>query len=56
MPIYEYTCKICGVMELNHRVDITVEKCPYCGGNMTRKYSPVGIVFKGKGFYKNDKK
>jgi predicted nucleic acid-binding Zn ribbon protein len=29
-------------------------KCPQCGGEMRRVIHPVGIVFKGSGFYATD--
>jgi len=57
MPTYEYKCKDCG-----HQFDIVqsfsddaLTKCPSCKKKALRKvFSPVGIVLKGSGFYKND--
>jgi predicted nucleic acid-binding Zn ribbon protein len=31
-----------------------VEECPECGGEVRRVIHPVGIVFKGSGFYATD--
>jgi predicted nucleic acid-binding Zn ribbon protein len=28
--------------------------CPACGGSLRKIFSPVGIVFKGSGFYRTD--
>jgi putative FmdB family regulatory protein len=58
MPIYEYACTACGERtEAKQGFDdppLTV--CPICGGVLRKLYSPVGIVFKGSGFYSTDKK
>lgn len=56
MPIYEYECTAC-----KHRFDRyqsfsepAVTTCPECGGPVRKVLQPVGIVFKGSGWYKND--
>ena len=57
MPLYEYRCKNCG-----HQFEIqqsfaedSLTVCPDCGEPQLRKvFQPVGITFKGSGFYKND--
>jgi len=55
MPTYEYKCTDCSdVFETMHGVDDTVESCPKCGGDVRRVFHPVGIIFKGSGFYKTD--
>lgn len=56
MPLYEYKCKECGVrFERRQSVnDEPVKVCPECGGEVYRLIQPVGIVFKGKGFYVTD--
>lgn len=58
MPIYEYACTACGERtEAKQSFDdppLTV--CPACGGSLRKLYSPVGIVFKGSGFYATDGK
>jgi putative FmdB family regulatory protein len=56
MPLYEYQCDDCGV-RFEHRQPITddpLEDCPECGGKVHRLIHPVGIIFKGKGFYVTD--
>jgi len=56
MPLYEYECESCGVRfeRRQHISDDPVETCPECGGGVHRLFHPVGIVFKGKGFYVTD--
>jgi putative FmdB family regulatory protein len=53
MPIYEYACTACGERtEVRQSFDDPpLEECPKCGGKLRKLYSPVGIVFKGSGFY-----
>lgn len=56
MPLYEYECRACG-MRLERRQAISDEPlktCPECGGDLRRLLHPVGIIFKGKGFYVTD--
>jgi putative FmdB family regulatory protein len=56
MPLYEYQCDECGIrFERRQRMaDDPVTECPECGGSVHRRYFPVGIVFKGSGFYVTD--
>ena len=57
MPIYTYQCDNCGVrFERRQKFsDEPLKRCPECGQNVLRKvYLPVGIVFKGSGFYATD--
>lgn len=57
MPIYTYRCESCGVQfERNQKfADAPLTRCPECGKKSLRKvYMPVGIVFKGSGFYATD--
>lgn len=58
MPIYEYACTACGERtEAKQSFDEPpLEDCPHCGGKLRKLYSPVGIVFKGSGFYATDSK
>lgn len=58
MPIYEYACTACGERTEAKQGfdDPPLEECPVCGGKLRKLYSPVGIVFKGSGFYSTDKK
>src|SRR5262249_57930350 len=55
-PMYDYVCQSCG-----HRfeawqkiTDDPIEVCPECGSPVRRILYPVGLVFKGGGFYKTD--
>ena len=56
MPTYEYRCENCGmtieVVQGFHDDPLTT--CSTCGGTLRKVYAPVGIVFKGSGFYKTD--
>lgn len=57
MPIYTYRCENCGVQfERQQKFDEQpLAWCPECNKKALRKvYLPVGIVFKGKGFYATD--
>ncbi len=57
MPMYSYRCENCGVQfERQQKFsDPALKKCPECGKNALHKvYTPVGIVFKGSGFYATD--
>ena len=57
MPIYTYRCENCGVQfDRQQRFsDAPLTRCPECGEDALRKvYTPVGIVFKGSGFYATD--
>ena len=57
MPIYTYRCERCGV-QFDRRQkfsDDPLTDCPECKKKTLRKvYLPVGIVFKGSGFYSTD--
>jgi len=57
MPIYTYRCENCGVQfeKTQKFTDNPLIQCPECGKKTLRKvYTPVGIVFKGSGFYATD--
>lgn len=56
MPTYQYACTSCGEqLEVVQRFsDDPLTVCPACGGTLRKVYSPVGIVFKGSGFYRTD--
>ena len=58
MPIYEYACTACGERTEAKQsfADPPLTECPHCGGSLRKLYSPVGIVFKGSGFYSTDAK
>jgi putative FmdB family regulatory protein len=57
MPIYTFRCENCGV-QFDRRLsfsDDPLKVCPECEEEALRKvYLPVGIVFKGSGFYSTD--
>ncbi len=57
MPIYTYRCENCGI-QFDRRQkfsDDPLTLCPECEEEALRKvYQPVGIVFKGSGFYATD--
>jgi putative FmdB family regulatory protein len=56
MPIYEYACTACGERTEARQsfTDPPLDTCPICGGSLRKLYSPVGVVFKGSGFYSTD--
>lgn len=57
MPVYTYRCENCGVQfERQQKFsDQPLTRCPECNKKALRKvYTPVGIVFKGSGFYATD--
>ena len=56
MPTYEYTCTECGeqVEVVQKFTDDALTVCTACGGRLRKVFSPVGIVFKGTGFYRTD--
>ena len=56
MPTYQYTCTECGepVEALQKFTDEPLTVCAACGGRLRKVFSPVGIVFKGSGFYRTD--
>ena len=59
MPIYAYRCESCGVQFERHQsfTDAPLKTCPECRKKSLRKViAPVGIVFKGSGFYATDHK
>jgi putative FmdB family regulatory protein len=56
MPTYEYACKACSerLEVVQSFSDAPLTECPACGGQLRKVFSPVGIAFKGSGFYKTD--
>lgn len=56
MPLYEYRCLRCGAtFEMLQKVqDGPPEKCPSCGGPVTKLVSQPAIQFKGNGWYVTD--
>jgi putative FmdB family regulatory protein len=58
MPTYQYKCEECGIAfeRFQHFSDAPVTVCPECNGAVRRVIHPVGIIFKGSGFYITDHK
>ena len=57
MPVYTYRCENCGIQfdKTQKFSDPLLTRCPECGKKSLKKvYTPVGIVFKGSGFYATD--
>jgi putative FmdB family regulatory protein len=56
VPTYEYACTECGErLEVVQRFsDEPLTVCTSCSGRLRKVFSPVGIVFKGSGFYRTD--
>ena len=56
MPTYEYACTECGDRTEMFRsiADAPPTTCTVFGGILRKVFSPVGIVFKGSGFYRTD--
>jgi len=56
MPVYTYQCEECGVrFDARQKFsDAPITVCPECGGHTHRVPQPVGIVFKGSGWYSTD--
>ena len=56
MPIYGYRCTACG-HELEVLQSMSAEPlkvCSECGGALRKLLYPVGVQFKGSGFYTTD--
>jgi putative FmdB family regulatory protein len=56
VPTYQYTCTDCAepVEAVQKFTDEPLTLCAACGGRLRKVFSPVGIVFKGSGFYRTD--
>ena len=55
MPTYGYRCENGHEFEVHQSMsEPPLEKCQECGAPVRRIFYPVGIVFKGPGFYKTD--
>lgn len=56
MPTYEYACTNCGrhLEIVQSFADDPLEICEVCGGKLRRVFHPVGVLFKGSGFYRTD--
>ena len=55
MPIYEYKCENGHVFDVMQRMsEDPLEECVECGAPVRKVLHPVGISFKGSGFYSTD--
>ncbi len=57
MPTYRYRCQDCGEefdVWQSIKDDTLRTHDLGCGGQLSRVFSPAGIVLKGSGFYRND--
>src|SRR5881227_2982278 len=56
VPIYSYTCTACNdvVEKRQSFTDPPLTTCEECGGTLRKIIHPVGIVFKGSGWYVTD--
>ncbi len=56
VPTYTYTCTACNdVIEKRQSFsDPPLTTCDQCGGSLRKVFHPVGIVFKGSGWYITD--
>ncbi len=56
MPTYGYECTACAHhFEVFQSIkDDPLTTCEQCGGTLRKRIYPVGIAFKGSGFYVND--
>jgi putative FmdB family regulatory protein len=56
VPTYQYACTDCAERSevVQKFTDEPLLVCSTCGGRLRKVFSPVGIVFKGSGFYRTD--
>jgi len=56
VPTYQYLCTECGgqLEAVQKFTDDPLTVHDACGGRLRKVFSPVGIVFKGSGFYRTD--
>ena len=56
VPTYTYTCTACNdvVEKRQSFTDPPLRTCEQCGGTLRKIIHPVGIVFKGSGWYVTD--
>jgi putative FmdB family regulatory protein len=56
VPTYQYACTECGgqIEAVQKFTDDPLTVHEACGGRLRKVFSPVGIVFKGSGFYRTD--
>jgi putative FmdB family regulatory protein len=56
VPTYVYRCTDCGheFEAVQAIADDALTTCPQCGGALRKVFHPVGVAFKGSGFYRTD--
>lgn len=55
MPIYEYKCENGHVFDVMQKIsESPLSECVECGASVRKVLHPVGISFKGSGFYSTD--
>lgn len=55
MPVYEYKCAKCGVVEVMQSIkDAPLRRCPQCKSKVERMISSSSFVLKGSGWYATD--
>lgn len=56
MPLYVYACQNCGetLERMQSFSAAPLSECETCGGELRRVLQPVGIIFRGNGFYTTD--
>ncbi len=56
MPIYVYQCETCGMTFETRQAfsEKPLRDCPECAGRVHRVMQPVGVIFRGSGFYVTD--
>ncbi|MCZ3387199.1 MAG: FmdB family transcriptional regulator [Actinomycetia bacterium] len=56
MPTYAYVCTTCdhSFEAVQAITDDALSVCPSCSGVLRKKFHPVGVTFKGSGFYRTD--
>jgi putative FmdB family regulatory protein len=58
LPIYTYVCTACGagIERRQSFSEAALTTCEVCSGQLRRVVHPVGVIFKGSGFYNTDYK
>jgi putative FmdB family regulatory protein len=58
LPTYEYLCTECGDRKevVQSFTEPSLTTCEVCGGRLRKVIFPVGIQFKGSGFYSTDRR
>jgi len=55
MPIYEYHCQKCGIIEITQKItDKALSRCPKCKGKIKKLISHTSFQLKGTGWYATD--